>query len=118
MALPYHMRRLPPGEKPGRRFVARDARKGVQAVGQSAADTSTVASWLREQPSVDPERIGTVGISLGAVVAHLAMGTDDRLGAGVALLGGGNLPRLRRRSILFNFPRPAPPLSASEKDLV
>jgi hypothetical protein len=46
------------------------------------------------------------------------MGKDDTLSAGVALLGGGNLPYLRRRSALFNFPKPAPPLGAEEKDLV
>ena len=84
MTLPYHMRRKPTGEKPGRRFVAHDVRKGVQALGQSAADVSTVANWLREQPSVDPERVGTIGVSLGAVVAHMAMGKDEQLTAGVA----------------------------------
>ena len=71
MTLPYHMRRLPSGEKPGRRFVAHDVRKGVQALDQSASDTGTVAAWLREQPSVDPERIGTIGISLGALTHAL-----------------------------------------------
>jgi dienelactone hydrolase len=118
MTLPYHMRRLPPGEVPGRRFVERDVAGEVQALDQSAADTSTVATWLREQPTVDPERVGTVGVSLGAIVAHLAMGRDEDFSAGVALLGGGDLVYLRRRSLVFNFPEPADRISRAEAELV
>jgi hypothetical protein len=118
MELPYHMKRRPPGEKPQRRYTGPDVQQGVQALGQAAADTSVVVDWLREQPGVDPNRIGAVGASLGAVVSHLAMGKDERLSAGVALLGGGDLPYLRHRSILFNFPRRAGHLNAEERVLV
>jgi dienelactone hydrolase len=101
MVLPYHMQRQPPGERGGSRFTDPDVDKIVQVANQSASDVSTVVTWLSRQPSVDPHRIGVVGISLGAIVAHLAMGKDERLSAGVAVLGGGNLADLRQSSIVF-----------------
>jgi dienelactone hydrolase len=101
--LPYHMRRLPAGERGGRRFRSRDVDQVVQALSQSASDVSTVARWLSRQPSVDPQRIGVIGISLGAIVAHLAMGRDERLTAGVGVLGGGDLAELYRASLAFKL---------------
>jgi dienelactone hydrolase len=103
MVLPYHTRRARPGEQPVDTFASPDAERTVQAVSQSAADVGAVVSWLSRQPSVDARRIGIVGISLGATIAHLAMGKDDRLSAGVALLGGGNLADLRRTSLVFRL---------------
>src|SRR5688572_31383051 len=66
MELPYHMRRLPRGVSNLRLFTGSDAR-ALQAYDQAAADVSTVAEWLRKAPGVDSERIGVVGLSLGAI---------------------------------------------------
>jgi dienelactone hydrolase len=93
MTLPYHMERSLPGVAPFQRYAAPDARLVAQANRQAASDVSTLADWLQAQPSVDPARIGAVGVSLGAIVLHLAMGLDNRLGAGVAFLGGATSPR-------------------------
>jgi dienelactone hydrolase len=49
-------------------------------------------AWLREQPGIDPERIGIMGISLGAIVASLVTGIDPEIKAAVLFLAGGNLP--------------------------
>jgi len=103
MTLPYHRRRVPPGQFAGAPFTDSDVRRMIQAAGQSAADVSTVVTWLSYQPGIDAHRIGVVGISLGACVAHLAMGKDARLSAGVAVLGGGNLERLRHASLVFRL---------------
>ena len=92
MTLPYHRERRHPGKCVGGPFVNDDARRQRQALEQAVADVGQVVTWLREQPLVDPERIGITGISLGALITHLAMGKDPRLVAGVAMLGGGNLP--------------------------
>ncbi|HZO90467.1 MAG TPA: prolyl oligopeptidase family serine peptidase [Chthonomonadaceae bacterium] len=103
MVLPYHMQRLPPGDNSFRHFLPRDTDTAVQALSQSASDVSTVTSWLERQPEVDARRIGVIGISLGAIVAHLAMGQDDRLTAGVAILGAGNLAHIYHNSLLYRF---------------
>jgi dienelactone hydrolase len=103
MALPYHMRRRPRGEGSGRRFTDPDVDRMIQAAKQSVSDVSTVVTWLGQQPAVDPHRIGVVGISLGALVAHVAMRKDERLTAGVAILGGGDLAELRRRTLVFRL---------------
>jgi dienelactone hydrolase len=118
MELPYHGRRRPPGERSGGRFTDPSIDDLVQAARQSASDVSTVVSWLCRQPSVDPHRVGVVGVSLGAIVAHLAMGEDGRLSAGVAILGGGNLADLRQSSIIFKLgtERPAFRLSPEEAE--
>jgi dienelactone hydrolase len=112
VTLPYHARRCPPGDLPARHFLDADARGAVQAMEQSVADVCTVVTWLGRQPGIDASRIGIVGVSLGAIVAHLAMGQDTRLTAGVAILGAGNLADLRRGGLaarLLGYPTAAEP---------
>lgn len=50
------------------------------------------ADWLLARPEVDPERLGILGLSLGAVVGGMVMAVDSRIRAGVLMLGGANLP--------------------------
>jgi dienelactone hydrolase len=108
MVLPYHGPRSLPGTRPLDRFVAPEAAPGktppvapvVQAFEQSTSDVSTVVTWLQNQPEIDPTRIGAVGVSLGAIVLHLTMGLDERIRAGVAFLGAGNLVDINQDSLL------------------
>lgn len=101
VTLPYHGSRWPKAEggrpNPALHFLSGDAARSAQAFAQSASDVVTVVDWMSKQ-GVDTHRLGVVGISLGAIVAHLVMGRDDRLSAGVAMLGGGNLPDISRNS--------------------
>ncbi len=117
VTLPYHMRRLPPHDTPLRHFAPADIVTGVQAYAQAIADVRVVTDWLERRPEVDPARIGVIGVSLGAIVAHSAMGEDPRLSAGVAILGGGDLPDLYRRSALYRVFHPGitRPLTADER---
>lgn len=96
LTLPYHGPRRPPHKSRGGPFVNPDPHRQRQALEQSVSDVSTVISWLQEQPGVDPEKIGVTGISLGALISHLAMGKDSRISAGVAMLGGGGLKRTQQ----------------------
>lgn len=48
--------------------------------------------WLVQQPSIDTDRIGLIGMSLGAVVGSSTTGVDPRIRSEVLLLGGGDLP--------------------------
>ena len=120
MPLPYHMQRLPPNDYPLRHYVTSDVSRAVQAYAQAAADVSAVADWLENREGVDRQRIGVVGVSLGAMIAHLAMGMDERLSAGVAILGGGNMQRMYAASILPRILNPFAPrrLSEAQKELV
>jgi len=99
MILPYHTKRGVPGIQPFQRFVSENAQEVEQAVTQSVSDVRTVTDWLVQHPEVDPQRLGIVGVSLGANITHIAMGQDARLRAGVAFLGGGNLPEINRTSL-------------------
>lgn len=56
-----------------------------------ATDVRRLVGWAERLDGVDPGRIGLVGFSLGAVVGSLAMGQDERLAAGVFVMGGADL---------------------------
>lgn len=117
MMLPYHFRRLPPGDNPLSHYVSLHAEVVAQTLGQGASDVRTVVSWLAQRPDVDAHRIGMVGVSMGAVIGHLAMGQDERISAGVAILGGGDLQDLYHRSILFRwYHGHLPPLSPQDRE--
>jgi poly(3-hydroxybutyrate) depolymerase len=103
MTLPFHMERLPRGQKRGGAFVDKDLDVVAKAFEQSASDVRTVTDWLSAREGVDETRIGIAGISLGAIITHLAMGQDARLTAGVAILGGGNLPDIYTSSFTDRF---------------
>lgn len=103
--LPYHGRRRLAHVAPAVPYLGSAVAASVRAFQQAASDAGTAAAWLGAQPGVDPNRLGIVGISLGAIVAHLAMGQDARLRAGVAVLGGGDLPDLSRSSALVRLQR-------------
>jgi hypothetical protein len=64
------------------------------------ADVRAVTDWLAARPDVDPQKLGILGASLGAIITHLAMGQDNRLRAGVAFVGGGDLQKIRKRNWL------------------
>lgn len=53
------------------------------------ADVSAAVSYLIDERSADPDRIGAVGLSLGGEVAIGAAASDDRLSAVVAEGAGG-----------------------------
>lgn len=56
-----------------------------------AIDVLRGIDWLQSRPEVDPNKIGLLGISQGAVVGSLLAGIDARIRSGVFILGGGGL---------------------------
>lgn len=100
VTLPYHGRRGLRGVSPATRFISGNPDDVVQAFSQSVADVRAVTDWLVARPEIDTEKLACFGASLGAIVTHLAMGQDDRLKSGVALLGGGDLAALKDQSQL------------------
>jgi dienelactone hydrolase len=65
---------------------------------QAALDVIRASDFLRAMPEVDPDRVGAVGVSLGAIVTSLARGVDTRLGRTVLVIGGGDFGRLLAES--------------------
>ncbi len=55
-------------------------------------ETGKAFHWLSTQPEIDAERIGILGVSIGAIIATLFSETDGNIKAASYLLGGGNLP--------------------------
>jgi dienelactone hydrolase len=122
ITLPYHGERKRPEQVSSVRFFGGTPARNAQAFDQSGADVLRIVDWLqKESPAtVDRKRFGIVGISLGAIIAHLAMGRDPRLSVGVAALGSGDLADLYKSSLLVKALRlqnPVPPIQ-DEKEFL
>lgn len=50
-----------------------------------------INSFLREQPEIDRDKIGVVGISWGGVITSILLGYDTRFAFGVPIYGSGYL---------------------------
>lgn len=98
--LPYHSLRKPKNITSGKFFISDDLKKVRETFRQSIIDIRCLIDWLEKREEIDGKRIGIIGISLGAIIANLAMGIDERLRAGVSVLGGGNFPEILRKSVL------------------
>ena len=120
MQLPYHYDRAV-GRAPVKFYVSSDPKILAGAFNQAASDCSTIADWLQTQPEVNPDKLGIVGVSLGAIVTHLAMGRDARLNDGVAIVGGGDLKEIAQLSTLaklfLNVHKTIDPAKITEADL-
>jgi fermentation-respiration switch protein FrsA (DUF1100 family) len=97
--LPHHGNRTPRGYQSGELMLRPDVTGILAAVRQAVIDVRCAADWLQQRPEVDPNRIGMVGISLGAILANLIMGVDARFAAAVSVLGGGDVA-----DIIWNSP--------------
>lgn len=100
LVLPYHSSRKPGNLSSGKYFISDNFQKVRKTFRQTIVDIRCLIDWLEKRDEIDGKRIGIMGISLGAIIANLAMGVDDRIKAGVSVLGGGNYPKLIRRSFL------------------
>lgn len=47
--------------------------------------------WVLARPDVAPDRVGLVGISLGAICGTVLMAVEPRIGCGVLIMGGGDM---------------------------
>ena len=53
-----------------------------------------VVDWMTAQPQVDPQRIGSFGISMGGMASVIAAAVEPRLRVHVIALAGGSLPEI------------------------
>ncbi len=69
----------------------------VRFIKQAVLDSRRAWDVLRHWPAVDPDRVGLLGVSLGALNASIVGGVEPRIRRIAMVLGGGDLP-----SIVFN----------------
>jgi dienelactone hydrolase len=90
----------------GHLLTARNSRDALtefeELLKEDVLDVLEGFEWINEQPSVDHERIGIVGVSMGAIIAGVVAGVEPRIRAGVFILGGGDLS-----GILFSSKEPS-----------
>ena len=87
--MPYYGDRRPKGkglsdvmlEKPERMF---------EAMAGAVPDIRRAACWLQARPEVDADRLGLLGVSLGAIAGALVAGVDQRFTRNVLVIGGGD----------------------------
>ena len=51
-----------------------------------------VVDWMAAQERVDPQRLGSFGISMGGIASVMAVAVEPRLRANVVALAGGSIP--------------------------
>ncbi len=56
----------------------------------SVIDVRQIIDWAANRGEINEEQVAVIGISLGGFVSAISMGVDERIGAGVFLLTGGN----------------------------
>ena len=86
LKLPYHFERTPEGTWSGEYAITGDILRTVEGTRQLVIEARTVSSWLRRQ---QVEKVVISGISLGGMMAHLAMAAEA-FDAGITILAGGN----------------------------
>jgi dienelactone hydrolase len=76
MALPYHLERCDNKSSSGKELMGADLLEMLEGVSQSVKDVFNIINWLT---SNGVERIGIVGVNIGAYVAALASCMSERL---------------------------------------
>jgi dienelactone hydrolase len=71
-----------------------DPEAPARALRAALLDARRLLDWLVTRPEVDPERIATVGVSLGGILAATLLGVDARVRAGVLLMAGGGVAEI------------------------
>jgi cephalosporin-C deacetylase-like acetyl esterase len=67
-----------------------DPQEIADQMAAAVRDGRRMLDFLESRPDVDPQRIGTAGVSLGSMLACVLQGVDSRVRAGFfALTGGG-----------------------------
>lgn len=66
----------------------------IHLLRQAVINTRQAVDWVVQQPGVDRERIGLMGISMGGWVGVLVAGADTRIKSCVYMLAGGDISML------------------------
>jgi dienelactone hydrolase len=89
LTMPYHQERAPAGSWSGEYMISGDVVRTAESFQQTIAEVQAIIPWLRQKF----HRVGIFGMSLGGIIAHLAM-TVEPFDAGITLLAGGNSAKI------------------------
>ncbi|MCW5941758.1 MAG: dienelactone hydrolase family protein [Fimbriimonadaceae bacterium] len=98
--LPYHLQRSPSNVTSGSLAIRPDPQAMVETMTQATLDVRRAVDWIGTRPELDATRLGVFGTSLGAIVAALVYGVEERVRYGGFLLGGVDLAGILWRSPL------------------
>ncbi len=69
----------------------------AQRVSRAVITIRRMHDWAQRRPDIDTEAVSIVGFSMGAIVATLVLGAEDRLAARAVVMGGARLARILAR---------------------
>ncbi len=92
----YHGER----KKPGVNIFGPNLFENRNAIIQSVVDMRRAYDFLLTRQEVDPNRIGYLGASMGAIMGSLFLGSDRRPAAGVLIVGGGGWENIMKLSAI------------------
>jgi pimeloyl-ACP methyl ester carboxylesterase len=99
--LPFHSRRLPTEmKKRNFNFTPEEWFNGYRI---AVTDVRQILDWVETREEIDKDKVGVIGLSLGAFVGSIAMGIDDRINAGVFIVSGGNSAKIQQYSRFAKF---------------
>jgi esterase/lipase len=86
--LVFHQRRMPDAIK--ERLPNLTPEEWFEGYQTSVIDIRQIIDWASKNKDINKDQISVIGISLGGIVSAISMGVDERIGAGVILVAGGN----------------------------
>jgi len=86
--LVFHQRRMP--DEVIERLPNLTPEEWFEGYQTSVIDIRQTIDWSRENKNIDKDHIALIGVSLGGIISAISMGVDERIGAGVILVAGGN----------------------------
>jgi len=98
LTLPYHLERTPPGKRSGEMAVQPNPAALRETMRQAALDVQRTLDFMESRPEFRKDPIGIAGTSLGALVAGLAYGTDDRITHAAFIVGGADIAEILWKS--------------------
>jgi cephalosporin-C deacetylase-like acetyl esterase len=96
--LMVHSSRLPEHMK--QQYPVFTLQEWFQIYQTSVIEVRQVIDWAMNREEIDGEKIAVAGISFGGFISAIAMGVDERVGAGVFIVSAGNSEKINHMSQL------------------
>jgi len=85
------------------RTLSQDPTQFFSILTTTVDDVGKVIDYAGENLGVDLERVGMMGVSMGAIITLLAATAEERLKAIVSVIGGANFQVLAKKSSLYKI---------------
>jgi len=98
--LPFHTSRLPINKTSLSQLTPDEWFTGYQ---MAVTDVRRIIDWADQSSRINSRQISVIALSLGAIVASIAMGIDPRIKAGVLITHGGNTGKMMQTNSISRF---------------